>query len=75
LKVIRTVDHFLNIKSQIRRASTDANIPLSLGREAISIGAGGSGAGAHTVGEWYDTTGRDLGLKRILLATLTLAGM
>jgi acetylornithine deacetylase/succinyl-diaminopimelate desuccinylase-like protein len=75
LKVVRTVDHFLNIKSQIRRASTDANIPLSLGREAISIGAGGSGGGAHTVGEWYDSTGRDLGLKRILLATLTLAGM
>jgi acetylornithine deacetylase/succinyl-diaminopimelate desuccinylase-like protein len=75
LKVIRTVDQFLSIKSQTRRASTDANIPLSLGREAISIGAGGAGGGAHTVGEWYDTSGRDLGLKRILLATLILAGM
>ena len=74
LKVMRSVDHFLNIKSQTRRASTDANIPLSLGREAVSIGAGGSGGGAHTFGEWYDTTGRDLGLKRILLATLIMAG-
>jgi tripeptide aminopeptidase len=75
LKVIRAVDQFLHIKSSTRRASTDANIPLSLGKEAISIGAGGTGGGAHTIGEWYDSTGRDLGLKRIMLALLTLAGM
>ena len=75
LKIIRAVDQFLNIRSQTRRASTDANIPLSLGREAISIGAGGTGGGAHTVGEWYDTTGRDLGLKRVLLALLALTGV
>ncbi|HWK30915.1 MAG TPA: hypothetical protein VNR20_02405, partial [Terriglobales bacterium] len=75
LKIIRAVDQFLNIRSQTRRASTDANIPLSLGREAISIGAGGTGGGAHTVGEWYDTTGRDLGLKRVLLALLVLTGV
>lgn len=75
LKVIRAVDQFLGIKSQTRRASTDANIPLSLGREAISIGAGGTGGGAHTLAEWYDTTGRDLGLKRILLTVLALVGI
>lgn len=75
LKIIRAVDQFLAIKSQTRRASTDANIPLSMGREAISIGAGGIGGGAHTVSEWYDTTGRDLGLKRILLTLLALAGV
>lgn len=75
LKIIRAVDQFLAIKSQTRRASTDANIPLSLGREAISIGAGGTGGGAHTVGEWYDSTGRDLGLKRILLTVLALSGI
>ncbi|HEY0564712.1 MAG TPA: peptidase M20, partial [Terriglobales bacterium] len=63
----------LGIRSELRRSSTDANIPLSLGREAVSIGAGGTGAGAHTVREWYDATGRDLALKRILLATLLLA--
>ena len=60
--------------ARIQRASTDANIPLSLGREAMAMGAGGSGGGAHTLQEWYDPTGRDLGLKRILLLTLTLAG-
>ncbi|HEX8891729.1 MAG TPA: peptidase M20, partial [Terriglobales bacterium] len=64
----------LNNSARVQRASTDANIPLSLGREAIAIGAGGTGGGAHTVNEWYDPAGRDLGLKRILLLILALAG-
>ena len=75
LKAIRAVDVQLNNGARIQRASTDANVPLSLGREAIAIGAGGSGGGAHTIGEWYDPTGRDLGLKRILLLILALAGV
>ena len=75
LKAIRAVDEHLNIVAKVQRASTDANIPLSLGREAIAIGAGGTGGGAHTIHEWYDPTGRDLGLKRILLLTLALAGV
>lgn len=75
LKVIRAVDAQLNNSARIQRASTDANIPLSLGREAIAIGAGGSGGGAHTVNEWYDPAGRDLGLKRILLLTLAMCGV
>ena len=75
LKTIRAVDVQLNNTARIQRASTDANIPLSLGREAIAIGAGGSGGGAHTIHEWYDPVGRDLGLKRILLLTLALAGV
>jgi acetylornithine deacetylase/succinyl-diaminopimelate desuccinylase-like protein len=75
LKTIRAVDAHLANTARIQRASTDANIPLSLGREAIAIGAGGSGGGAHTIHEWYDPAGRDLGLKRILLLTLALAGV
>jgi acetylornithine deacetylase/succinyl-diaminopimelate desuccinylase-like protein len=75
LKTIRAVDAHLGNAARIQRASTDANIPLSLGREAIAIGAGGSGGGAHTIHEWYDPVGRDLGLKRILLLALALAGV
>jgi len=75
LKMIRAVDAQLGNTARIQRASTDANIPLSLGREAIAIGAGGSGGGAHTVHEWYDPSGRDVGLKRILLLTLALSGV
>jgi tripeptide aminopeptidase len=75
LKVIRAVDAHLGNAAQIQRASTDANIPLSLGREAIAIGGGGVGGGAHTLQEWFDCTGRDLGLKRILLTLLALTGV
>src|ERR1019366_1017886 len=75
LKVIRAVDAQLGNTAQVQRASTDANIPLSLGREAIAIGAGGSGGGAHTLQEWFDCNGRELGLRRILLTMLTLSGV
>ena len=75
LKMVRAVDAQLNNAARIQRASTDANVPLSLGREAIAIGAGGAGGGAHTIHEWYDPTGRDLGLKRILLLTLAHSGV
>src|SRR5437868_13103789 len=75
LQVIRAVDSHLGNAAQIQRASTDANIPLSLGREAIAIGGGGAGGGAHTLQEWFDCSGRELGLRRILLAALALAGV
>jgi di/tripeptidase len=73
LEVIRAVDAHLGNAAQVLRASTDANIPLSLGREAIAIGGGGAGGGVHTLQEWFDSTGRDLGLRRILLLLLALA--
>jgi len=75
LQVVRAVDAHLGNAAQIQRASTDANIPLSLGREAVAIGGGGSGGGAHTLQEWFDCTGREMGLKRILLTMLALAGV
>ncbi len=75
LQVVRAVDSQLGNAAQIQRASTDANIPLSLGQEAIAIGGGGSGGGAHTLQEWFDCNGRELGLKRILLTMLALAGV
>jgi len=75
LQVLRAVDAQLGNAAQVQRASTDANIPLSLGLEAVAIGGGGSGGGAHTLQEWFDCNGRELALKRILLTILTLAGV
>jgi acetylornithine deacetylase/succinyl-diaminopimelate desuccinylase-like protein len=68
LNTLRAVDAHLAIRAQVDCASTDANIPLSMGIPAVAIGAGGQGGGAHTPGEWYNPEGRDLGLRRILLA-------
>ncbi len=73
LAAVRAVDAHLGNPSRETRASTDANIPLSLGCEALAVGGGGQGGGAHTVHEWYDPRGRDLGLKRLLLLAAVLA--
>ena len=72
LQYIRAVDAHLGIRSHLDCASTDANIPLSIGLPAISIGAGGQGGGAHTPQEWFHPEGREFGLKRILLTLLLL---
>jgi tripeptide aminopeptidase len=75
LQAVRAVDAQLSNAAHVQRASTDANVPLSLGLEAVAIGGGGSGGGAHTLQEWFDSNGRELALKRILLTMLALAGL
>jgi acetylornithine deacetylase/succinyl-diaminopimelate desuccinylase-like protein len=72
LAALRAVDAHLGNRARQDCASTDANIPLSMGIPAVSIGAGGHGGGAHTAAEWYRPTGRDLGLKRALLTAAAL---
>jgi di/tripeptidase len=72
LACVRAVDAHLGIRARLDCASTDANIPLSMGLEAAAIGAGGQGGGAHTPAEWFLPEGRDLGLKRIFLTLLLL---
>ena len=72
LETLRAVDRHMGIRTEERVASTDANIPLSLGVPAVSIGAGGEGGGIHTRAEWYDASGREVALKRILLLLLAL---
>ncbi len=75
LAALRSADELVGNQSRLERSSTDANIPLSLGIEAISIGAGGNGGGAHSLQEWYDSAGRELGLKRALLTLLEISGV
>jgi tripeptide aminopeptidase len=75
LDAVRAADQYLGIQSRLERSSTDANIPLALGIDAVTIAGGGTGGDAHTPNEWYDPQGRDLGLKRILLTVLAVAGM
>jgi acetylornithine deacetylase/succinyl-diaminopimelate desuccinylase-like protein len=58
---------------RLDRSSTDSNLPISLGIPSITIGAGGTSGNSHTLEEWYDPRGRDIGLKRALLVLLGLA--
>ncbi len=75
LAALRAADEVVGNSSRLERSSTDANIPLSLGIDAIAIGAGGNGGGAHSLQEWYDPAGRETGLKRALLTILEVAGI
>ncbi len=75
LVALRAADDAVGNKSRNERSSTDANIPLSMGIEAIAIGAGGNGGGAHSLQEWYEPQGRELGLKRVLLTLLGVSGL
>jgi tripeptide aminopeptidase len=70
LHTLRAVDRHLTLRTEPRLGSTDANIPLSRGVPAIAIGGGGLGGGIHTLQEWYDPTGRETALRRILLTLL-----
>jgi tripeptide aminopeptidase len=70
LHTLRAVDRHLALRTEPRLGSTDANIPISRGIPAIAIGAGGQGGGIHTLQEWYDPTGRETALRRILLTLL-----
>lgn len=75
LVALAAADTRLGNRSRHERSSTDANIPLSLGIPAISLGAGGKSGGAHTLAEWYDPAGRELGLQRVALTLLGVAGV
>ncbi|MBC7788754.1 MAG: M20/M25/M40 family metallo-hydrolase [Anaerolineae bacterium] len=56
-------------------ASTDANVPISLGIPAIAIGGGGRGGNAHTETEWYESTGGAAGISRALGIVLQTASL
>jgi tripeptide aminopeptidase len=75
LATIRSVDRYIGNVSRLEKSSTDANLPLSLGIPAVAIGGGGRGGNSHTAEEWYDPTGRELGLKRLFLTAISLAGV
>ena len=75
LAALRAADDYVDNQSRVERSSTDANIPLSTGIDAVAIGAGGNGGGAHSLQEWYEPAGRELGLKRALLTLLGISGI
>ena len=60
---------------ELATASTDANVPISLGIPAIAIGAGGRGGGIHTSSEWYDNIDGALGVSRALCLLVSSAGL
>ncbi|MDH3271389.1 MAG: M20/M25/M40 family metallo-hydrolase [Gemmatimonadota bacterium] len=56
-------------------SSTDANIPMTLGIPAITIGCGGEAGKAHTTDEWYRNTDGPAGIERALYTLLLTVGL
>jgi tripeptide aminopeptidase len=65
----------LGATPSLDQASTDSNIPISLNIPAVTLGAGGTANNAHSLHEWYDPHGREVGLKRGLLVILGMVGL
>ena len=56
-----------------KAASTDANIPISLGIPAVTLGRGGRCYGTHSLNEHYDPAGAYLGVQKNCLLLLAAA--
>ena len=69
------VTRFLGLRPQLGAASTDANLPIAAGIPAVTIGRGGRGDGAHSLGEWWAGTDAHVGTERALLLLVASAGL
>jgi tripeptide aminopeptidase len=63
------------VEPQVMAASTDANLPMSLGIPAITLGAGGSAGQVHTTSEWYRNERGPVGIQRALQTVLLMSGL
>lgn len=63
----------VGINPKLTISSTDSNFPMSLNIPAITLGAGGAGGKIHTLGEWFSSEGREIGLQRALLLILAFS--
>lgn len=55
--------------------STDSNIPISMGIPGITVGRGGEGGGAHSLGEWWLNENGHVAIQRALLLLVAQAGL
>jgi acetylornithine deacetylase/succinyl-diaminopimelate desuccinylase-like protein len=73
-RVIAVTRHFGG-SPRIGRSSTDANVPISRGIPAVTIGRGGAGGNSHAPDEWWLNDNGVQGIQRALLVTLAEAGL
>jgi len=67
------VSRAMQIDEVLREGSTDSNVPMNLGIPAITISGGGTGTGAHSLNEAFDTTDSVRGTERAILLAVALA--
>ena len=69
------VTRYFGEEPRLSRSSTNANIPISLGIPAITIGRGGAGGENHSPGEWWVNEEGYKAIQRALLILLAEAGV
>lgn len=67
-----SVTKALGLPVSLDPGSTDSNVPMWLGVPAVTIDGGGSGGGAHSLGESFDSTDSWKGTQRALLLAIAL---
>ena len=67
------VSRALGLPEVMREGSTDSNVPMNLHIPAVTISGGGSGSGAHSLNETFDTTDSWVGVQRAILLAVALA--
>lgn len=75
-RIVETTTATLNALSlpvRLDEGSTDANLPMSLGIQAITIGGGGVGRDVHSPRESFDTTDSWRGTQLVTLLAVALA--
>ncbi len=76
VQLATAVTETLKIKPDLGvSASTNANIPMSLGIPAVCLAYGGESVGVHSPEESYDPTNGHLAAQKALLTVLALAGL
>ena len=73
VRAARSVLTALRLPFALETSSTDSNVAMARSIPAITIGGGGSGSGAHSLEETYETTGGVDGLRQAILLAVALA--
>ncbi|MCZ6522145.1 MAG: M20/M25/M40 family metallo-hydrolase [Bacteroidetes bacterium] len=69
------VTNSFGVNPKVGIGSTNSNIPISLGIPAVTIGRGGVGGGAHSLGEWWMNEKGGEAIKLALLLVVAEAGI
>jgi tripeptide aminopeptidase len=73
VETVRAVGRQLGLSVPLSEGSTDANLPMSLGIPALTIGGGGRANDGHAVTESFDTADSWRGTQNAILVVVALA--
>ncbi|MCZ6918700.1 MAG: M20/M25/M40 family metallo-hydrolase [Gemmatimonadetes bacterium] len=73
-RALAATNHF-GVVPNLDIASTDSNIPISLGIPAVTISRGGAGSGGHALSEFWVNENGAIAIKQALLLLAAEAGL